>query len=65
MYRTRGKQRLIALFFAALMALNYPLLSLWSPGASVFGLPLFPAALFALWAALIATMAWLLEQEVS
>ena len=61
MIRTRGQQRLIALFFAALMALNYPLLSLWSPHATVFGLPLFPTALFALWAALIAIMAWLLE----
>ncbi len=61
MTRTRGQQRLIALFFAALMALNYPLLSLWNPQATVFGLPLFPTALFGLWAALIASMAWLLE----
>jgi hypothetical protein len=61
MTRTRGQQRLIALFFAALMALNYPLLSLWNPQAMVFGLPLFPTALFGLWAALIASMAWLLE----
>lgn len=62
MNRTRNPQRLIALFFAALMALNYPLLSLWSPHATVFGLPLFPAALFGLWATLIATLAWLLER---
>lgn len=62
MNRTRSSQRLVALFFAALMALNYPLLSLWSPHAMVFGLPLFPAALFGLWVALIATMAWLLER---
>jgi len=61
MTRTRSQQRLIALFFAALMALNYPLLSLWNPQAMVFGLPLFPTALFGLWAALIASMAWLLE----
>ncbi|MCB2001409.1 MAG: hypothetical protein KDH93_23335 [Rhodoferax sp.] len=61
MIRTRGQQRLIALFFAALMALNYPLLSLWSSPTTVFGLPLFATALFGLWAILIATMAWLLE----
>jgi len=63
MTRTRGLQRLIALFLAALMALNYPLLSLWSPQATVFGLPLFPLALFGLWALLIAAMAWLLENS--
>ena len=43
------------------MLLNYPLLSLWSGDSVVFGLPLFPAALFGLWAVLIAAMAWLLE----
>ncbi len=63
MLKTRGLQRLLALFFAATMALNYPLLSLWNPDASVFGLPLFPTALFALWAILIAAMAWLLEHS--
>ena len=61
MFRTRSHQRLLALFFAALMALNYPLLSLWSPQTTVFGLPLFPTALFGLWALLISTLAWLLE----
>lgn len=63
MQRTRGLQRLLALFFAGMMALNYPLLALWDPQASVFGLPLFPVALFTLWALLIATMAWLLERS--
>jgi hypothetical protein len=61
MHKTHGNQRLLALFFAALMALNYPPLSLWNPHVMVFGLPLFPTALFSLWAALIATMAWVLE----
>lgn len=61
MLRTRGLQRLLALFFAGMMALNYPLLALWDPQASIFGLPLFPTALFLLWAILIGTMAWLLE----
>lgn len=61
MLRTRGLQRLLALFFAGMMALNYPLLALWNPQAIVWGLPLFPTALFLLWAILIVTMAWLLE----
>lgn len=63
MHRTRGSQRLLALFFAGMMVLNYPLLALWDPQASLFGLPLFPLALFSLWAILIATMAWLLEHS--
>lgn len=61
MQKTRGIQRLLALFFAGMMALNYPLLALWDAQASAFGLPLFPTALFLLWAVLIATLAWLLE----
>lgn len=62
MQTPRIQQRLLALFFAALMAWNYPLLSLWSTQASVLGLPLFPTALFGLWAVLIAVLAWLLEK---
>jgi hypothetical protein len=54
-------QRLLALFAAGLALLNYPLLSLWNVDARVGGLPLFPLALFGLWAALIAVLAWLLE----
>lgn len=56
-------QRLVALFCAGLLALNYPLLALWDPAATAFGLPLFPLALFGLWAALIGALAWLMERE--
>ena len=56
-----GPQRLVALFCAALLLLNYPLLALWDRDATVWGLPLFPLALFGLWAVLIAALAWLLE----
>ncbi|MBK6851554.1 MAG: hypothetical protein IPG93_08075 [Burkholderiales bacterium] len=55
-------QRLVALFALALMLLNFPLLALWDHDALVLGLPLFPSALFLIWAALIATLAWLLER---
>lgn len=56
------RQRLVALFVLALALLNFPLLALWDHELTLAGLPLFPAALFALWAALIAALAWLLER---
>ena len=56
-----GRQRLVALFVAGWGLLNFPLLALWDVDATVLGLPLFPAALFALWTGLIAGLAWLLE----
>jgi hypothetical protein len=62
MLKKLGPQRLVALFCAALLALNYPLLALWNPHTLVWGLPLFPLALFGSWAALIAALAWLLER---
>jgi hypothetical protein len=63
MTRTRVAQKLLALFCAGAMVLNYPLLSLWSGDSVVFGLPLLPTALFGLWAMLIVAMAWLLERS--
>lgn len=54
-------QRLVALFVLALLVFNYPLIALWDHEATVLGLPLFPAALFGLWALLIVALAWLLE----
>jgi hypothetical protein len=55
-------QRLIALFGAVLLLFNFPLLALWDHEALVFGLPLFPAALFTVWAVLIGILAWLMER---
>lgn len=55
------QQRLVALFAAALLLLNFPLLALWDRPLTVAGLPLFPLALFGIWAGLIAALAWLLE----
>ena len=55
--------RLVALFFGAMLALNYPLLDLWQSDARWFGIPAFPAALFGLWLALIGLLAWLLERS--
>ncbi len=54
-------QRLLALFAAGWLLLNFPLLTLWDRGGSVAGLPLLPAALFAGWALLIGLAAWIAE----
>ena len=54
-------QRLMALFCCGCMLLNFPLLGLWDADVLVFGIPLFPLALFSLWALLIAAAAWLTE----
>lgn len=54
-------QRLLALFCAGLGLFNFPLLALWDRELTVLGLPLFPAALFALWALLIGALALILE----
>lgn len=56
-------QRLVALFFAGLALFSFPLLALWNHGIAVLGLPLFPAALFTLWALLIAALAWVMERN--
>jgi hypothetical protein len=52
---------LLALFVGGGLLLNFPLLALWDRDVAVWGLPLFPTALFALWALLIAALAWLME----
>lgn len=61
MHKSLGPQRLLALFIGGALLLNFPLLALWDRDATVFGLPLFPAALFALWVGLIALLGVLME----
>jgi hypothetical protein len=55
-------QRLLALCGAGWTLLNFPLLTLWDRGATLFGVPLMPAALFGGWALLIALAAWITER---
>ena len=62
MFQGLDAQRLVALFVAGLLLFNFPLLALWDHDARVFGLPLFPAALFLIWALLIAALAWVVER---
>ncbi len=47
-----GPQRLVALFSAGVLLFNFPLLALWDRNALLLGMPLFPAALFIIWALL-------------
>jgi hypothetical protein len=56
------QQRLAGLFVLGLLLFNFPLLALWDRDATVWGLPLFPAALFVIWALLIAALAALMER---
>lgn len=65
MFRGLVAQRLVALYAGGWVLLNFPLLALWNRELSVFGLPLFPLALFFGWALLIALLAWVVESDRS
>ena len=62
MKRNLGRHRLSALLIGAALLLDFPLLALWDRDALILGVPLFPAALFALWALLIVVLALILER---
>ena len=55
-------QRLLALFVLGWVLFNFPLLALWDLPMTVFGVPLLPFALFAIWLLLIGLTAWLMER---
>jgi hypothetical protein len=55
-------QRLIALFLFGALLLNYPLFSLFAGATVVFGIPLLYVYVFAVWAALIALLAFIVER---
>lgn len=64
MRRRRGQAAIAcALCGAGLVLFNFPMLIVWDRDATVFGLPLLPVALFVIWAALIAALAWLGERR--
>jgi uncharacterized membrane protein len=62
MLKGLGVQRLIALFVGGMLCLNFPLLALWDGEATLLGVPLFPAALFIVWAVLIGLLALVVER---
>jgi hypothetical protein len=55
--------RLVVLFLAGALLLNYPLLSLFSRHGMVAGLPLLHLYLFVTWAALIALVAAVIDRR--
>ncbi len=58
-------QRLLALFVAGWLLLDFPLLRLAlgdGPAATLFGLPRLPVLLFVLWLALVVALALLMER---
>jgi hypothetical protein len=61
MFEGLRSHRLMALFAAGALLFNFPLLALWDRDALILGVPLFPAALFLLWALLIASLALIME----
>jgi hypothetical protein len=56
-------QRLLLLFVAGWLVLNFPLLGMWVGAGTLWGLPRLPAALFLLWAALIVAVALVVERS--
>jgi hypothetical protein len=64
MYRSRlTAQRLAALFLLGCVLFNYPVLALFNRAASVLGVPVLYAWIFAAWLALIAAMAMVIEKR--
>lgn len=63
MFKGLAAQRLVALFVGAGLLFNFPLLGLWDSDATLLGVPSFVAAIFLLWALLIAIMTWLMEHS--
>jgi hypothetical protein len=61
MFKGLRSQRLMALFAAGALLFNFPLLALWDRDVLILGVPLFPAALFLVWAVLIVLLALIVE----
>ena len=55
-------QRLVALFLLGWVLLNYPILSMFDVERAWLGVPAIYLYVFALWAAVIALMAWIIER---
>ena len=60
---SRVGQRLVGLFLLGCLLFNYPLIALFNVNASVLGVPLLYAYLFAAWGFLIALMAYVAERK--
>ena len=54
-------QRLVSLCLLGLLLFNYPILALFNVPATVFGIPVLYAYIFAAWSLLTAGMAFVVE----
>ena len=54
---------LIALTALGTALWNFPLLMVWDRESTILGLPALPVAFFAIWAGLIAALAWVSERR--
>lgn len=55
-------QRLVAAFIAGAVLFNYPVISLLDRAEPFFGMPMLWLCLFAIWIAIIALVAWIVER---
>lgn len=55
-------QRLVAVFIAGALLLNFPLLSLFDRPLRIFGVPLLHLYLFVVWGGLIVAVGWIAER---
>lgn len=62
MRRGLAGQRLVAAFFAGALLFNYPVLSLFDRSELIFGMAQPWVCLFAIWAVMIAVVAWIVER---
>jgi hypothetical protein len=62
MRRSLAAQRLVAVFLTGALLFNYPVLSLFDRPDPWFGMPTLWLFLFAMWAALLAIVAWIVER---
>ena len=64
MYRSRlTAQRLAAIFLLGAALFNFPLLALFNRAATVMGMPVLYAYIFAAWLGFIALMAFVIERR--
>ncbi|MCP4406950.1 MAG: hypothetical protein GY807_04165 [Gammaproteobacteria bacterium] len=59
----KGNDRLIALVLVGVLALNYPLLSLFSGASFLFGIPILYLYLFFIWGIFISLAALIIEHN--
>jgi hypothetical protein len=60
---SRRSERLVGLFLLGCLMFNFPLLALFNVRATLFGIPLLYAYLFAAWGLLIALVAAIMERS--